>query len=69
MNDSPKEGLYRKYRVEKDGEPVEDCFVLKPEGDDAALAALKEYARQTDNHSLAADLTKWISTIQESGSA
>lgn len=56
-------GLHQKYEVNKDGEPVEDCFVLEPESDEAALAALKEYALETDNHFLAADLADWIAEI------
>jgi len=56
-------GLYQKYEVYKDGEPVQDCFVLEPESDEAALAALKEYALETDDHFLAADLADWIVEI------
>ena len=44
----PESGLYAKYEVTKDGETVEDCFVLEPEDDRAARAALKAYASATD---------------------
>lgn len=53
-------GLYPKYSVFKDGDPVEDCFVLEPEGDDAAVHALEAYARATDNEELAKDIREWI---------
>jgi len=49
-------GLYTKYEVRKDGEPVEDCFVLEPGDDRAARAALKAYAAATENDDLADDL-------------
>jgi len=57
-------GLYEKYDVRKDGEPVEGCFVLEPEDDEAALEALKAYAKATDDDDLAADLAYWISDIE-----
>lgn len=49
-------GLYAKYEVRKDGESVKDCFVLEPDDDRAARAALKAYAAATENEELAADL-------------
>ena len=52
----PEQGLYAKYDVTKDGESVEDCFVLEPEDDRAARAALKAYAAATENDELAEDL-------------
>lgn len=58
-------GLYGKYKVTKAGEPVEQCFVLEPENDPAALAALKTYALETDDDWLAGDLAHWISTIED----
>jgi hypothetical protein len=58
------EGLYGKYDVYKDGEPQDGCFVLKPESDPAALEALKEYATETDDHFLGAELCYWIADIQ-----
>lgn len=56
-------GIYRKYRVFKDGEPVEDCFVLKPPTDPAAIAALRTYAEETDNADLAADIEEWLTFL------
>lgn len=56
-------GLYEKYEVLKDGEPVEDCFVLEPESDKAARLALEEYARRTDDEELAQDLREWVAII------
>lgn len=54
-----KSGLHGKYRVEKDGETVEECFVLEPESDPAARAAIRAYADATDNEALAEDLREW----------
>lgn len=56
MRKVTEEGLYAKYEVRKDGEPVEECFVLEPEDDRAARAALKAYAAATDNDELAEGL-------------
>ncbi len=53
---SSEDGLYSKYDVRKDGEQVENCFVLEPEDDRAARAAIKAYAQATDNDALAEDL-------------
>ena len=60
-------GLYEKYEVRKDGEPVEDCFVLEPESDSAAREALIEYAEHTDDDELATDLREWIIDICTQG--
>lgn len=59
------DGLKRKYVVLKSdsGEPVEDCFVLRPDKDKAAIAALLAYADATDNQVLAKDIRAWISAI------
>ena len=53
-----KKGLYGKYIIEKaDGTPLEGFyFVLKPETDVAARAALRTYIEVTDNQKLAEDL-------------
>jgi len=60
------EGLYNKYTILKDGEPVKDrCFILKPESDPAALEALRVYANSTDNVQLSTDLLNWIFVIEE----
>lgn len=64
-------GLYRKYRVEKDGEEIEDCFVLEPENDAAARMALGAYADATDDEELADDLHERLddlNPISEMGS-
>ena len=55
-------GLKRKYIVFKSdtGEPVENCFVLRPDIDPAARAALRAYAQATTNKTLAADILIWI---------
>ena len=64
-----REGLYAKFVVyENDGGAlgmeVTDCFVLRPEQDPSALAALMHYAALTPNEELAADLEVWIKRIQ-----
>lgn len=58
-------GLKVKYIVRKasNGELVDDCFVLRPDKDKAAIAALNTYADATKNQVLAADIRKWLSTI------
>lgn len=59
------DGLKRKYIVLKSdtGESVENCFVLRPDKDEAAIAALLAYAEATENQVLAADIRKWLSII------
>ena len=59
-------GLYEKYAVTKDGDPVEDCFVLEPADDPAARIALKAYAVATEDDDLAADLFDWLREIDAS---
>lgn len=58
------DGLKRKYVVLKSdtGESVEGCFVLRPDKDKAAIAALLAYAAATKNQVLATDIQRWIST-------
>lgn len=56
-------GLYSKYDVVKDGETVEDCFVLRPDRDPAARVALRAYANTTDDLRLASDLREWLDAI------
>lgn len=58
------DGLYAKYEVYKDGEEVEDCFVLEPESDPAAREALVAYAMHTDSDELATDLAEWVADIE-----
>jgi hypothetical protein len=55
-------GLKVKYRVykAKDNTPVENCFVLRPNKDPAAISALTAYAKATDNNCLAEDILNWI---------
>lgn len=59
------EGLKTKYVVYKasNGEPVNECFVLRPDKDRAAIVALNAYADVTDNQVLADDIRLWLSTI------
>lgn len=55
-------GLIRKYIVYKasTGEAVDNCFVLRPEKDAAAVVAIRAYALATDNMELANDLFDWV---------
>jgi len=61
-----KNGLYSKYVVRKadTGEAVTDCFVLRPGKDPAAVEALREYARVTDNRELATDILRRIAPLR-----
>ena len=60
-------GLKRKYLVFKSdtGEMVENCFVLRPDKDPAAVEALRAYARATDNATLSADIVNWVGEGEE----
>jgi hypothetical protein len=51
-----EKGLHAKYEVYRDGEEIEDCFVLEPDNDPAAQVALRAYAMATGNDDLAEDL-------------
>lgn len=64
QNDNDYAGLKVKYIVRKasNGELVDDCFVLRPDKDQAAIAALNAYADATENQVLAADIRKWLSS-------
>lgn len=62
--DTPR-GLYEKYEVYKDGERVEDCFVLEPANDRAAWRALEVYASVTENEELAADLDDLLARTED----
>lgn len=55
-------GLKRKYVVLKadTGEVVENCFVLRPDKDPSAVAALRTYAESTDNKTLSKDIINWV---------
>ena len=57
-------GLYKKFVVLKNGKLIEDCFVLRPTKDNAALQALKMYAEYTDDEELKEDLEIWIQEIE-----
>ncbi|MED0673858.1 hypothetical protein P4S95_27315 [Aneurinibacillus aneurinilyticus] len=64
---SQDKGLHVKYVVTKvdTGETVNNCFVLRPDKDPAALAALKAYAYMTTNSALAEDIFGWIVSIEK----
>lgn len=66
MGNEKQEGLKIKYNVYKveDNSKVNDCFVLRPQKDEAARAALLTYADKTDNYLLANDIRKWINSIK-----
>lgn len=57
-------GLKRKFLVFKSdtGEMIRNCFVLRPDKDPAAVAALRAYAEATDNEMLSADIIIWVGT-------
>lgn len=57
-------GLKVKYNVykTKDGALVNNCFVLRPDKDPAAVVALQAYAGATGNRELAHDLLAWVGT-------
>ena len=59
------DGLKRKYVVLKSdtGAVVENCFVLRPEKDHAAIEALIAYANSTGNKVLAKDIRAWIDDL------
>ena len=61
-NELERAGLYGKYIVLKneDGSLVTNCFILRPEKDPAAVAALRAYAAATDNAELADDIINWV---------
>lgn len=54
-------GLFGKYIVRKrsDNSIVTNCFVLRPDRDDAAIAAMLAYADATSDEQLAQELRKW----------
>lgn len=61
------DGLKHKYNVYKtsDRSLVSDCFVLRPEKDEAARIALLAYADATDNEPLAQDIRQWMDSIKD----
>ena len=66
-----KNGLMVKYNVTKidDGTVVNNCFVLRPDKDHAARAALRAYADATPNDALRRDIRKWVDEIEQDGGA
>lgn len=60
-------GLYNKFTVIKEstGEVIDDCFVLRPDRDEHARAALLAYAKscEFDNPVLHAELLAWLDYI------
>ena len=54
---SEQRGLYDKYNIPS------GSFLLKPERDSAARAALRTYAAVTDNEQLSADITEWVNRL------
>ncbi len=63
-------GLKRKFLIFKSdtGEMIENCFVLRPDKDPAAVEALRAYASATDNETLAKDIYNWVGkgvTVQQ----
>ena len=60
-------GLYGKYIVRKrsDNSIVTNCFVLRPDRDDAAIVALLAYANATVNEQLAQELIEWAEYEQQ----
>lgn len=57
-----QKGLYNKYMVVKvvDGTVIENCFILRPDKDPAAVKALQAYAAAADNGRLAYDIWAWV---------
>lgn len=55
-------GLFPKYIVRKaaTNEIVENCFVLRPDRDPAAMIALRAYAKACNNLELARDIFEWV---------
>lgn len=66
----PRNGLYRKFVVLKadTGEEIRDrFFVLRPEKDPAAVAALLAYSDATKNIALSADIFWWVEKLRRDG--
>lgn len=59
-------GLKAKYLVFKadTGGKVDNCFVLRPDKDPVAVEALRAYARNTDNETLAENIYKWVGKVE-----
>lgn len=54
--------LKKKYRVtlSSSGKPIENCFVLQPDVDEAARTAMALYAQLTQDMNLKLDLISWL---------
>lgn len=66
-----KKGLYDKYTVinNETESPIDGAaFILRPDRDPIAIAALQRYAELTDNELLADDITGWLETLEFMGS-
>lgn len=75
MKDADK-GLYSKYVVMKEAKTLKlfglcigrridgDCFVMRPDRDEAAISALCEYADTTKNLQLAANIYEWLARLE-----
>lgn len=50
---------YVVYKTDTD-EIVRDCFVLCPDSDPAAAAAIQTYAEETDKEELSRSLLRWV---------
>ena len=63
---TPERGLYAKYQVLRasDGEPIADCFVLRPDNDQIAREAIAHYATRTPNRTLASHLWEWLYRLE-----
>jgi hypothetical protein len=62
-------GLYHKYDVvKKDGKVVSNFFVLRPDRDPAARAALITYAQVTDNTILKDEIEQWVRLMDKKDS-
>lgn len=59
-----REGLYGKYEVTENGDPVPDCFVLEPGTDKAARMAIRTYAEYTPDGELSEDLIEWMDELE-----
>lgn len=59
-NNPAGDGLYGKYAVFDGHDPRDDVFVLDPSDDPAARAALRAYAANTNDETLAEDLLDWV---------
>ncbi|MGG4267403.1 hypothetical protein [Peribacillus simplex] len=64
-----EQGLYDKYTVlnNETGEEVTGVFILKPETDPIAIAALQKYAELTTNKELENNLLVWFETLELMG--